>query len=47
MREVFVRKVIEECGCTKIGLKTVNNERWNEEVLQKVRSKNEAWLKEL
>src|SRR5678815_1668645 len=44
MKEVIVSSAKEVCGCAKVGSKNVKSEWWNEEVMQAVKSKKEAWL---
>src|SRR5678815_2860189 len=44
MKEAIVSSAKEVCGCAKVGSKNANSEWWNEEVIQAVKSKKEAWL---
>ena len=44
MKEAIVSSAKEVCGCDKVGSKNDNSEWWNEEVMQAVKSKKEAWL---
>src|SRR5678815_3507979 len=44
MKEAVGSSAKEVCGCAKVGIKNVNSEWWNEEVIQAVKSKKEAWL---
>src|SRR5678816_3363100 len=44
MKEAVVSCAKGVCGCAKVGSKNVSCEWWNEEVMQVVKSKKEAWL---
>src|SRR5678816_3939925 len=44
MKEAIVSSAKEVYGCAKVGSKNVNSEWWNEEMMQAVKSKKEAWL---